>query len=235
MGRRAASATASEPTSYIALSHPFHPLASLRRGFFMRVGSDFRHTNQKRGSAFSRWLAAQRRSPFSRVSFLVLGSGAGRQALSRVNLAPLRRGFSCKRQVADGERPSCLRRESPVCCHPGSGPTGAVTQPLRRLSARLPLSRSAQLNGDALRDGSHHRLSIRLSNDLLICSIVEFCSLGAAQANAPSWLRPYDAKPLRCALAYSQLPHCGHHFGCGDLGVQHFRTSENQQWDKDAR
>ena len=45
--------------------------------------------------------------------------------------------------------------------------------------ARLPLSRSAQLNGDALRDGSHHMLSIRLSNDLLICSIVEFCSLGA--------------------------------------------------------
>ena len=61
----------------------------------------------------------------------------------------------------------------------------------------------------SLRDGSHHRLSIRLSNDLLICSIVTFCSLGAAQANAPSWLRLYDAKPLRCALAYSQLPHCG--------------------------
>jgi hypothetical protein len=30
VGRRAASATASEPTSYIALSRPFHPLAPLR-------------------------------------------------------------------------------------------------------------------------------------------------------------------------------------------------------------
>ena len=35
------------------------------RGFFMRVGWDFRHSNQKRGSAFSRWLAANALSPFS--------------------------------------------------------------------------------------------------------------------------------------------------------------------------
>jgi len=67
-------------------SSPLSP-AALWRGFFIRVASDFRHSNQKLGSAFSRWLAVQRRSPFSRVSFLVLGSGAGRQALCELTSA----------------------------------------------------------------------------------------------------------------------------------------------------
>ena len=39
--------------------------------------------------------------------------------------------------------------------------------PVSRLRG-CPSPRSAQLNGDALRDGLHHRSSIRLSNDLLI-------------------------------------------------------------------